>query len=347
MKIIIHFVIALLLTLSAAPLEAQKEPIDLVSLQQAGLSSRSLGRFLAQNLDAERLAPQIEPAFLVGLAAYGGDDLAAAYLELDRATAHLAQRDFSPELIGQLMDAKMEPDKLSDLLRRQAGLFQKPVPSGLAEETEAAGLSQAEPQSLAPTERPRPVQPPQAPSLKAAQTVGQAASGDPSAVWPKETPARRDLIPASPEPPRVRPERQSPPLVQAEPAAAASAAPAPAKPLSPRAPQLPPQELRPGQKADPARPLAEDRGPYEHRQAPEQGPWLGVDQRRLPDGHAVEIHRLGDGSQMGQTVESRPSGAKVQRYYVGQPDEPRSIRSSSDPEQDRRNREQLELILGQ
>lgn len=347
MKFIINFVIVILLTLSAAPLGAQGEPIDLVSLQQAGLSSRSLGRFLAQNLDAERLAPQIEPDFLVSLAAYGGDDLAAAYLELDRATAHLAQRDFSPELISQLMDSQMEPDKLAALLRRQAGVFQKPAASALMEATEAAGASQAEPQPLAPPDSPRPVQPPQAPSLKAAQTVGQAASGAPAAALVEEPPVRRALVQDSPEPPRARPERQGAPLVKAEPAAAASSAPAPAKPLSPRTPQLPPQKLRPGQKADPARPLPGDRGPYERRQARERGPWMGVDQRRLPDGHEVEVHRLGDGSQMGQTVESRPSGAKVQRYYVGQPDDPRSIRSSSEPEQDRQNREQLELILGQ
>ena|GEM_PF-3139561 len=103
------------------------------------------------------------------------------------------------------------------------------------------------------------------------------------------------------------------------------------------------QDLRPGQPADPALPLPPPPVPFDIRRQRTDGPWLGVTERELADGRLVEVHVSGSAQFMGQEVISRPTGHKVYRYYIGQPDAPRS---GSDPAQDERNREDLRIIFG-
>ena len=103
------------------------------------------------------------------------------------------------------------------------------------------------------------------------------------------------------------------------------------------------QDLRPGQAADPALRLPPPPVPYDIRRQRTDGPWLGVTERELADGHLVEIHVSGSAQVLGQEVISRPTGHKVHRYYTGRPEAPIS---GSDPAQDKRNLEKLKIIFG-
>jgi hypothetical protein len=70
---------------------------------------------------------------------------------------------------------------------------------------------------------------------------------------------------------------------------------------------------------------------------------MGVTERELADGHLVEVHLNGSAQVLGQEVISRPTGHKINRYYSGRPDAPRS---GSDPGRDERNLEELRIIYG-
>jgi hypothetical protein len=120
----------------------------------------------------------------------------------------------------------------------------------------------------------------------------------------------------------------------------APAAPAPvaATPPKPRY-----QDLRPGQAADPGSPLPPPPVPFDIRRQRTDGPWMGVTERELADGHLVEVHVNGSARVLGQEVISRPTGHKVNRYYSGRPDAPVS---GEDPAQAERNLEILKIIHG-
>jgi hypothetical protein len=104
------------------------------------------------------------------------------------------------------------------------------------------------------------------------------------------------------------------------------------------APRIP----QPGQAADPAKRLPDTTTPLDVRRQRTDGPWLGVTERELADGHQVEVHVSGSAEVVGQEVISRPGGRQVYRYFSGRPDAPRP--SGSDPVQDERNREDLRII---
>jgi hypothetical protein len=114
-------------------------------------------------------------------------------------------------------------------------------------------------------------------------------------------------------------------------------------PTAPARPKQKYQDLRPGQAADPASPLPPPPVPYDIRRQRTDGPWLGVTERELADGHLVEVHVSGSAQVMGQEVISRPTGHKVYRYYSGRPDAPSS---GSDPVQEERSLEKLKIIFG-
>ena len=103
------------------------------------------------------------------------------------------------------------------------------------------------------------------------------------------------------------------------------------------------QDLRPGQSADPALRLPPPPVPYDIRRQRTDGPWLGVTERELADGHLVEVNLSGSAQFLGQEVISRPTGHKVYRYFTGRPDDPRS---GTDPAQAWKNREELMIIHG-
>ncbi|MDR0881790.1 MAG: hypothetical protein LBP55_04530 [Candidatus Adiutrix sp.] len=274
-KILISLLAAGFLLLAATAMAAGTEPVDLDDLSRAGLSKESLSRYLAQNLGA-RQAPPISADLLARLGRYGGDGLVLAYLDLDRATASQASREFSPEVVAQLMAGGTPPRELQNILAQEAA--------------RAAGRPLA------------------------------VSAGDPPVA---ETPAL--------------------------PSQAAAALPAP--PRAPEAVKRGFQELRPGQEADPATRLPLPYSTYDIRQnneagqvrRREPGPWLGVEERELPDGHLVEANSVGDTGQVGQEVYRRPSGHQFYRYYTGNPDTPRS---GADPAQEWKNREDLEIIYG-
>lgn len=295
MKNIIITICFCLSAMLAAPLAAQAaDPINLESLQDDGLSEQIIARFLALNLDGRRAAPQVDVKLLSRLGRYGGDDLAKAYLELDAKSAHLPSRDFSPEVVDQLMTNGVPPANLKEILLSEAGRFDaEPAPS--AGETK------------------------EPPKKKAGKTIY-----------------------APPLPPLRTAESQVP----EQPRAVAAPAPAPASQTeysSHRRPQLAYQDLRPGQAADPGSRLPLPYSTYDIRHPRNKGPWMGVTERELPDGHVVEVNVAGDSSLVGQEVISRPTGHKVYRYYSGRPDSPSSM--VEDEQQLRRNREDLEIIF--
>lgn len=274
------------LSLAGAAVYGQ-EPVDLAALREAGLKNETLGRFLAQNLNGSRAAPQVDANLLSRLAAYGGDDLAAAYLELDRATANLPARDFSPEVVGQLMASRVAPENLSQLLSAEAARYQAP----------SAGSGD----TVKPSVKAEPIM---APPLPPARTTKVEIPAAPAA------PAHQILPPASPK----RPETAY-------------------------------QDLRPGQAADPGSRLPLPYDTYDIRRQKADGPWMGVTERELPDGHIYEVNSIGTAKLVGLEVLSRPTGHKVYRYYTGNPDNPRAITYSTEPEQAQRSREDLEIIL--
>lgn len=98
-----------------------------------------------------------------------------------------------------------------------------------------------------------------------------------------------------------------------------------------------------GQAADPVKGPPPPPGPFEVRRQRTDGPWLGVTERELADGHLVEVHANGSARVLGQEVVARPGGRAVYRYHSGRPNAPRS---GADPAQEERNREDLRIIYG-
>ncbi len=289
------FTLILVLSSGAPALAAPSyEPVDLMDMQEAGMSNESIGRYLAQNLGAGRLAPPIDADLLMRLARYGGDSLSMAYLDLDRATAGRADRVYSPEVVDQLMKDGLAPAELQKTL------------------------------------------------LDEATREAAAGSSESAAVLPLPAPAVSSNRPGPPRIAQVVP-----------PEAPRISAPGVDRPQAPARGQRY-QDLRPGQAADPASRLPVPYSTYDirnqradgetrlrHRN--DGGPWMGVMERELPDAHLVEVNSIGQVSQVGQEVFSRPSGHKVYRYYTGNPDYPYS---GADPRQERRNREDLAIIYG-
>ncbi len=293
-----------LLVWSAAPALAApaQEPVDLTTLTQAGLSPDTAGRFLAQNLDPTRQAAPVDAKLLARLGQYGGDGLASAYLDLDKATLNRPYRDFSPEVVEQLMNTNMEAGELQALLGSEAA---RVATRGEAPAVSAPGPAVAARPAASGSLMPPPL-PPEAPPVVAAPAAPPA-------------PAPRDI--ASPVPARPRMAAVSPPA-RVQPGY---------------------QALRPGQSADPSLPMPPPPYTYDIRRQQFDGPWMGVTERELPDGHVVEANTVGYASQVGQEVLSRPTGHEVYRYYAGNPDRPRS---GADPAQEWKNREDLWIIFG-
>lgn len=316
-KLIISVSLAIILLAAPAAAQAQ-EPIDLMTMQEAGLSSETLGRYLAQNLGGQRAAPPVDANLLTRLAQYGGDPLARAYLDLDRQTTHLATREFSPEVVGQLMASGVSPDELIKLLNNEAARYAAGEPT-----IAAAGSMISSQPVVAPSAGDQPTVAPTAPKAPA-QTV---------AVAPP-------LPPASPSPQMTAQVRPAEPQVRYQSNA----------PQAPARPQLGFQQLRPGQAADPGSPLPLPYSTYDIRNQrldgdiraqKRSGNWMGVQERELPNSHVVEANTIGDTALMGQEVYARPSGHQVYRYYTGNPDNPQS---GADPRQEQRNREDLQII---
>ncbi|MDR1921401.1 MAG: hypothetical protein LBS31_06625 [Candidatus Adiutrix sp.] len=114
----------------ALPVQAlAAPPADLAAMRQAGLSQETISRFLAQNLEGGRLAPPMEAALLSRLGQYGGDELAASYLELDRRAARLAERDLSPEIVRRLLDSDIGAPGLKKVLEAEAARLASPASS--------------------------------------------------------------------------------------------------------------------------------------------------------------------------------------------------------------------------
>ena len=298
-----------MLVIASTAVQAQ-EPVDLMTMQEAGLSSETLGRYLAQNLGGDRAAPPVDANLLTRLARYGGDPLAQAYLALDKQTIHLPAREFSPEVVDQLMASGVSSDELTKLLNNEAARY-------------AAGES-----SIAV-----------AGSLASSQAAIAPSAGDQPTVAPvaPKAPAKTaaPVMTAQVIPPEPQVRFQNSP------------------PRTPAQPQVGFQQLRPGQAADPGSPLPLPYSTYDVRygrqdgetrlrQRNDGGPWMGVMERELPDAHLMEVNSIGQVSQVGQEVFSRPSGHKVYRYYTGNPDNPYS---GADPRQEERNREDLRIIF--
>lgn len=298
-----------IISITSVAIASAGDPVDLEEMQKAGLSSEAIGRFLAQNLATSRVVPPMEAKLLTELATYGGDSLAQAYLDLDKRTAHLASRDFSPEVVEQLIKNKVPPQELAALLKAEPGA---PAPM---EASPAAAKPATPPQ--ANSSPGVPPLPPTAAAVAEAQVIAAPASpGQPSEAAPDES---KPAAPAR----QARRAPEEPGFQQLRPGQAAD----PGSPLP-----LPYSTYD----------IQNDRRDGQVRPQTRSNQWMGVEERELPDGHVVEKNTIGDTSVMGQEVYSRPSGHKVYRYFSGHPDEPYS---GADPAQERRNREDLNTIF--
>lgn len=306
-KLIIHIFLIFAVGAAAGPAWAE-DPVDLVALQESGLSPETIGRYLAQNLDSTRVAPPISADMLSRLGEYGGDELAGSYLNLDKQTAHLQRRDFSPQVVEQLLAGDVGAEKLKAVLDGEA--------------VKAAREAAAVP----------------APAVIPAPPLPKVTESE---LPPVPAVAPAPVKPVSvPEPPAFTPPASSAPAApQAAVPTISQAAPPPAPQIA--APQPGFQDLRPGQAADPASKLPPPLDTYELQRPGETGAHMGVTERRLADGHRVEVNLLGDPSAVGQEVITRPSGRKVYRYHSGNTGPAAPI---TDQEQDRRNREDLQII---
>lgn len=163
------FSLILILSLSGPALAAPAyEPVDLMYMREAGMSNESIGRYLAQNLGAGRQAPPVEAELLMRLSRYGGDSLAVAYLDLDRATAAKPERTYSPEVVEQLINSGLAPDELRRTLLEEAA---RETASDQASDSASAPAAAPAPAAERPSAPPRAPQmarldPPQAPEMK-------------------------------------------------------------------------------------------------------------------------------------------------------------------------------------
>ncbi|MDL2259816.1 hypothetical protein LJB99_02925 [Deltaproteobacteria bacterium OttesenSCG-928-K17] len=300
------FIIATFLT--AAPALASQDPADLMEMEKAGLSSATISRFLSQSLTDGRKAPPISAKLLTRLGRHGGDHLAKTYLDLDKASAHLASPDLTPAMIDRMMSAKIPPSEMQLIIGE-----------------EIAKLEAAQKQAKAP------LMPPSLPPAAGEVDIVSPSEIMAAAMAPAPAPAPAPREAAVPMPAAV--DISSPRLPQAQPRPAGF------------------QDLRPGQAADPASRLPLPHSTYDIRSNRQYGdvrrhnpggPWMGVVEKELPDGHVVEANSIGQTSAVGQEVYSRPSGHKVYRYYTGNPDAPYS---GADARQEQINRDNLNTIF--
>lgn len=316
-----------------------EDPVDLMGLQESGLSAETIGRYLAQNLDSTRLAPPISAGLLTRLGEYGGDELAASYLNLDKQTAHLQRRDFSPEVVEQLLSSDVGAEKLKAVLddetAKSISAAASPPPAPIAPRNVLGAeptvtVTETKLPPLTATLPPAPVVPPTVTPPLAVPTLPTVTPPASSAPTAPQTAA-----PGTPQTPPPATPQVAAPAVQAP---SPPPAPLPAPTQQPRF-----QDLRPGQAADPGSKLPPPLDTYELKRPSDEGPWMGVTERELEDGHRVEVNRMGNPNVVGQEVITRPSGRKVYRYYSGHTDRPAPM---TDPQQERRNREDLRIIHG-
>lgn len=335
MKALILYIFLMVGTLGMPPLAGAEDPVDLVAMQEAGLDPETIGRYLAQNLDSTRLAPPIEAGLLSRLGAYGGDDLVKSYLNLDKQTAHLKQRDFSPQVVEQLLASDVGAEKLKSVLDGEAARAARAASA----KPDSPALLPAPPQPSAVTESdlaPAPSLPP-APAKAASAPVAPAVRA-PQSIAPALPQSSAPSTPQSLAP--AAPQSSVPTLPQSAPPVAPQVAAPTVQALNPPQPRF--QDLRPGQAADPASKVPPPLDTYELRR-PADEPWMGVTERELADGHRVEVNRMGDPGAVGQEVITRPSGRRVYRYHSGNTGQPAPI---TDPAQEQRNREDLQIIYG-
>jgi hypothetical protein len=87
------------------------DPLDLNELKSKGLGEKSREIIVTQSL-AKRARPPLEIEFIEELAAYGGDVLAQAYLEMDAATHDQKTSPLPPTSMKNMMAAGLTPAEL-------------------------------------------------------------------------------------------------------------------------------------------------------------------------------------------------------------------------------------------
>ena len=140
------------------------EPTDLAMLQGAGLSDETIGRYLAQNLDAGRKSPPIESSLLAALGHHGGDSLVSSYLKFDATTAKHPSREFSPEVIGYLIKSGIPSDELKSIFALESTLAKN----------QAAAIPKTVTTILPPASETTPPAPPAAPTVQPTKQATKA-----------------------------------------------------------------------------------------------------------------------------------------------------------------------------
>jgi hypothetical protein len=299
-------ILAALLTLAFCCQALAVQPLDLAELGRRGLGQKSRDIIVTQALTV-RARPPLEIGVVLEMAAYGGDELARSYLEMDAKTNQMAESPLPPRSVRNLIAAGIPAEEIKAMIESAAG----------------SDSSQAE--------KPAPI----ASSPAVAETLSVAAS---------DQPAEAPQAPYEPYRPSFTVEdiAPAPAPAPASPFASVKEAIAPAPPAPPAVPQPPspadlrkvPQSLAPGQSADPARPLPEPPGPYWTRM-PEPGKrFMGVTDVVKADGHRYEVHTNARTGYLGQEVLSRASGHKVIRHFNSRPEPPAPPRAPDSAAED-------------
>ncbi|MDR0620649.1 MAG: hypothetical protein LBJ61_02035 [Deltaproteobacteria bacterium] len=314
----------LALTLSGQARAA--DPLDLADLGRAGLGEKSREIIVAQAL-AKRGRPPLEIGFVKELAAYGGDALAQAYLEMDAAVANQAESPLPPSSMKNMMAAGLSPSDLIKFSQSVNPETQKISEKVANQHRRVGGAAAVAAAAVTPTVAPA-VAPAVPTTVAPTMDEGWAAPGTPIAEdgWAAPGTPIADEGWAEPKADAwAKPQGGEGNLNKAQANDGAIAGPKePVKPkiafAKPKDLRKIPQTLAPGQKADPARPLPEAPGPYWTRTPKGHGTFLGVTEEVKADGHRYEVNRNARGDRLGQEVLSRPSGHKVVRYYSQSPE---------------------------
>ena len=282
------------------------QPLDLAELGRRGLSQKSRDIIVTQAL-TQRARPPLEIGVVLDLAAYGGDNLARAYLEMDAKTNQSAASPLPPQSVRNLMKAGVAPEEIKSLMESAA----EPAGDIAPVEAEAAFASSPTVAETVETLPDKPVEPPAKP----------------------EAPSKSAFTVEDIEPEASNEAYEGNSQESASPYAAVRDAISPRVPAAPQAPASPadlrkvPQTLYPGQSADPARPLPEAPGPYWTRlPEPDGSRFMGVADEVKADGHRYEVNTNARGGLMGQEVLSRGSGHKVIRHFNIRPEKIRQGR---------------------
>ncbi|MDR1546342.1 MAG: hypothetical protein LBU12_06455 [Deltaproteobacteria bacterium] len=292
---------------------AAAETVDLSELGARGLSQRSREIIVVQAL-SPRARPPLEMGFVMDLAAYGGDELALAYLEMDAASAQQSSSPLPADRVKALMSSGVPAEDVKKIVASARTQAQSaPLFTALAGSAAVASVAASDqPAGSAAAAPDQPVVAPAAPQAPAPPRTAGGGAFTVEDLMP--SPAAEDWGEA------VKGAGPSAPIVAAvEAAPALVAAPlAPVKPPTAAELRKVPQTLAPGQSADPSRPLPAAPGPYYTREPRSQGGlWMGVRDEIKPDGHRVETHANGRQGLQGQEVLSRASGRKVYRHFSG------------------------------